>query len=101
MNFNFELILFYAVIISGVIALLDTLFLAAKRKKAPPLIIDYARSFFPIFLIVCIYDKAFPPHGIHSHKIENPQHSPDQERHQPEVTPETPRKEKAIQDNSR
>ena len=67
MNFNFELILFYAVAISGVIALIDILFLAKKRKlkyaaatkgqtSPPPLkmpiIIDYARSFFPILLLV-------------------------------------------------
>lgn len=56
MNFNYELILFYAVIVSGVVALLDTIFLAPIRKKVKqkklPLIIDYARSFFPILLIV-------------------------------------------------
>lgn len=56
MNFNYELFLFYAVIICGIIALLDTLFLAPKRKYAKsqkmPVIIDYARSFFPILLIV-------------------------------------------------
>lgn len=56
MNFNFELIFFYAVIISGVIALLDTIFLAPKRKKIKskklPVIFDYARSFFPILLLV-------------------------------------------------
>lgn len=56
MNFNYELILFCAVIVSGVVALLDTIFLAPKRKEAKqkklPFIIDYARSFFPILLIV-------------------------------------------------
>lgn len=67
MNFNFELILFYATVISGVIALLDVIFWAPKRKLAHeqlaanleiappekmPLIIDYARSFFPILLLV-------------------------------------------------
>lgn len=53
MNFNFELILFYAVVISGIVVLMDKLFLAPKRKAHKlPLIIDYARSFFPIFLIV-------------------------------------------------
>src|SRR5580765_5966656 len=61
MNFNFELILFYAVVITGVIALYDSLFAAKKRKiaelltkkeKKMPLIIDYARAFFPILLIV-------------------------------------------------
>lgn len=58
MNFNFELILFYATLIAGVISLFDILFLAPKRKKKNiseekmPIIIDYARSFFPVLLIV-------------------------------------------------
>ena len=56
MNFNYELIVFYAVIISGLIALLDIIFLAPKRKKIKskklPIIVDYARSFFPILLLV-------------------------------------------------
>lgn len=59
MNFNFELILFYATIICGVIALIDSLFFAKKRKASSavgeiklPMIVDYARSFFPILLIV-------------------------------------------------
>ena len=56
MNFNYELIIFYAMVISGVVALLDAVYFAPKRKKAKqeklPLIIDYARSFFPILLLV-------------------------------------------------
>lgn len=67
MHFNFELILFYATLISGVITLLDVIFWAPKRnrryaelasnlenppKKKLPIIIDYARSFFPVLLIV-------------------------------------------------
>lgn len=32
MNFNFELILFYATVITGLIALFDTLFLMKKRR---------------------------------------------------------------------
>lgn len=71
MNFNFELILFYAVIISGVIALLDAIFLAPKRKKSPskklPLIIDYARSFLPILLLVfSVRSFAYEPFRIPS-----------------------------------
>jgi signal peptidase I len=71
MNFNFELILFYAVIISSVIALLDTIFLASKRKKTQtkklPLIIDYARSFFPILLLVfSVRSFAYEPFRIPS-----------------------------------
>jgi signal peptidase I len=67
MNFNFELILFYATLVCGVIALIDQIFFAKKRnlrhaqiaanvENPPPLklplLIDYARSFFPILLIV-------------------------------------------------
>lgn len=56
MNFNFELILFYLVIISGVIGLLDIVFLSKKRRKKGvdklPIISDYARSFFPVLLFV-------------------------------------------------
>ncbi|MCD6038756.1 MAG: lepB [Gammaproteobacteria bacterium] len=56
MNFNFELILFYGVIISGIIYLADVLFLEKKRQQAHvkkmPLIVDYARSFFPVLLLV-------------------------------------------------
>jgi signal peptidase I len=54
MNFDFELILFYAAIITGIIALFDYLFLARKRDKNDklPIIIDYARSFFPVLVIV-------------------------------------------------
>src|SRR4051812_22128719 len=55
MNFNFELILFYAVVISGTIALFDIIFLAKKRKQAKPFfLIEYARSFFPILLLVFV-----------------------------------------------
>lgn len=55
MNFNFELILFYATVISGVIALIDLIFFARKRKAKKTkmhIIVDYARSFFPILLVV-------------------------------------------------
>lgn len=62
MNFNFELILFYAIIICGFITLLDMIFWAKKRIAAHPntpkneikmpIIIDYARSFFPVLIII-------------------------------------------------
>lgn len=55
MNFNFELILFYATLLCGIIALIDILFFAKKRRltqKKMPLIFDYARSFFPVLLAV-------------------------------------------------
>ena len=56
MNFNFELILFYATLICGVISLFDIIFLASVRQKnnteKMPIIIEYARSFFPVLLLV-------------------------------------------------
>jgi len=55
MNLNFPLILVILTAVSGLIALFDILFLAKKRKdKKMPVIIDYARSFFPVFLIVLV-----------------------------------------------
>lgn len=63
MNFNFELILFYITLVAGVICLFDWLFLAKKRRIRQsnvaepelPVIIDYARSFFPVLLVVFIF----------------------------------------------
>ncbi|OAI50027.1 S26 family signal peptidase [Gammaproteobacteria bacterium SCGC AG-212-F23] len=56
MNFDFELILFYATLISGVLSLFDIVLLAPARKKAKveklPMLMDYARSFFPVLLTV-------------------------------------------------
>lgn len=71
MNFNFELILFYAVVISGVGIVLDAIYLAPRRKKIKskklPLIIDYARSFFPILLLVfSVRSFAYEPFRIPS-----------------------------------
>lgn len=83
MNFNFELILFYAVVISGVITLFDSLFLAKKRKFAHqasiqggqdiklPIIIDYARSFFPVLVIVFLLRSfLYEPFRIPSSSLE-------------------------------
>lgn len=71
MNFNFELILFYAVVVTGVIVFLNAAFLAPRRnragKKKLPLIIDHARSFFPILLIVfSVRSFAYEPFRIPS-----------------------------------
>lgn len=56
MNFDFELLIFYALTLSGIIVLLDVIFFAPKRKKQQSakmnFIIEYARSFFPVLLIV-------------------------------------------------
>jgi signal peptidase I len=57
MSFNFELLLTLAVLISGIIWLIDALFFAKQRRLAEgktPLLVDYARSFFPILLIVLL-----------------------------------------------
>lgn len=58
MSFNFEFFLTTAVVISGAIALVDSLIFAPirKRKKIahPSVLIEYARSFFPILLLVLL-----------------------------------------------
>lgn len=53
---NFALILVILSFVSGLIYLLDVLFWARKREQQqkPNKIIEYARSFFPVFLIVLL-----------------------------------------------
>src|SRR3989338_11623836 len=54
-NFDFPFILTSLVVLSGAIALIDVLFFAKKRQlanKKKPMIVDYARSFFPVLLLV-------------------------------------------------
>src|SRR3990172_8945323 len=66
MNFDFSALLLILTVVSGAIWAVDTWLLAPKRQGIPsqvigestaatePLIVEYARSFFPIFLIVLI-----------------------------------------------
>ena len=68
MNFDFAALLVLLTFVSGIIWLCDSLFFARKRLEArrekegpgaeaasaPPLIVEYARSFFPIFLFVLL-----------------------------------------------
>lgn len=58
MYFNFELILTLAVLVTGLIWLLDAIFFAPKRKRKGetkvPMLAEYARSFFPVLLIVLL-----------------------------------------------
>lgn len=72
MNFNFELILFYATLVCGVIALFDVIFLAKSRQQGKmPIIIDYARSFFPVLLIVFLLRSfLYEPFRIPSGSLE-------------------------------
>lgn len=61
-DINFPLILTLLTLISGFIVLLDKLYLRKRRtinlkdtaSKKEPLLIEYAHSFFPIFLIVLV-----------------------------------------------
>lgn len=55
-SFDVPLILTLLVLISGILALIDIIFLAKKRAKdaKPKKIFEYARSFFPVFLLVLV-----------------------------------------------
>ena len=57
MHFNFAAFLVLATALTGVVWLIDHLSFAKKRKQTgrkEPMLIEYARSFFPILLIVLV-----------------------------------------------
>ncbi len=51
---NFALILFVALVLTGAIWLIDSLFAAKGRAKDAklPMLVDYSKSFFPVILVV-------------------------------------------------
>lgn len=61
MTFDFPLILTALMVFTGVVSLVDIIYLAIRRRVCPncprrkePLAIEYARAFFPVFLIVLL-----------------------------------------------
>jgi len=57
MNIDFPLVLVVLTLVSGLIYLIDVLFFAKSRKsnhKPMPVVFEYARSFFPIFVFVLV-----------------------------------------------
>ena len=66
MSFDFSALLVFLTFVSGAIWLIDSLFFAKKRTKQQgdakedkeelklPLIVEYAKSFFPVFFVVLI-----------------------------------------------
>ncbi|MEO0443314.1 MAG: signal peptidase I [Pseudomonadota bacterium] len=57
MDINFPLILVILVFASGLVALIDTLVTAKRRRpdEAEPVLVEYSKSFFPVLLIVLVF----------------------------------------------
>jgi len=74
MNINVPLVLVILAMLTGIIWLFDAIFFARERKrthKKMSVIIDYARSFFPIILIVlCIRSFIINPFRVPSGSLE-------------------------------
>src|SRR3990167_2016205 len=76
MIFNFPLILLSVIVFSGVVTFVDFIFCLCKResffeKKKRPLVIEYARAFFPILLLVfCIRSFLFQPYRVPTGSLE-------------------------------
>ena len=75
MNFDFEKLLFWATVITGVIVLIDILFFKPRRKRRheskPSHIVEYSRAFFPILLVVFLLRSfLFEPFRIPSGSLE-------------------------------
>ena len=53
---SFPAIMVLLVVVTGIIWLIDSLFWASQRPKGQkePVIVEYARSFFPIILVVLV-----------------------------------------------
>lgn len=70
-DFTFYLTL--AVVVTGVIALLDVLFWARKRRREgrkQPVLVEYARAFFPVLLVVLIIRSfLFQPYRVPSSSL--------------------------------
>ena len=71
MNFDFALILTILTLLSGVVWLLDTLIFrkirSPSKKAQEPVLVEWARSLFPVLLIVLIFRSfLFEPFKIPS-----------------------------------
>lgn len=73
-NIDFPLILMAAVLIAGLISLIDILFFAKKRKQnngKMSLLVEYSRSFFPVLLLVLIIRSfLFQPYRVPTGSLE-------------------------------